>query len=240
VNVFQRQAGGFSLIIDENRPVGTVKQTMRSEGSMSGNGTREKICEAAIRKASRDGLLAMTLDNVAKEAGVSKGGVMYHFPSKDDLVRGVVEYFGEQVERMVLQRIADDPEPRYRWARSILSCTFPENQVVSTDDRSIPPDLMDQFMLASLAAAVNSPGLIEPLRQVGLRLSRRLLNDTEDGLEQLLIWLVLDGLFLWQFVGLIHRDDPLYSQIGEALRAKVAAGSRSVTRPMAITGKVQS
>lgn len=88
--------------------------------------TREKICEAAIRTASRDGLLAMTLDNVAREAGVSKGGVMYHFPSKEELVRGMLEYFGAKVELMILQRIADDPEPRFRWVRSMLSCLFPD------------------------------------------------------------------------------------------------------------------
>ncbi len=54
--------------------------------------TKDKICDAAIQITVRDGLLAMTLDAVAKEAGISKGGVMYHFPSKDELVRGVLDY----------------------------------------------------------------------------------------------------------------------------------------------------
>ena len=51
--------------------------------------TKDEICDAAIQITVRDGLLTMTLDAVAKEAGISKGGVMYPFPSKDDLVRGV-------------------------------------------------------------------------------------------------------------------------------------------------------
>lgn len=55
--------------------------------------TKDKICEAAMQLAIRDGLLAMTLDNVAKQAGISKGGVIYHFPSKDELVRGVLDYW---------------------------------------------------------------------------------------------------------------------------------------------------
>lgn len=188
---------------------------------MAAHDTRDRILEAAIRTASRDGLLAMTLDNVAKEAGVSKGGVMYHFPAKDELVRGMLEYFGAQVEQMVLRRIADDPEPRFRWARSMLTCLFPDPQ--GTEDRGEPfsPEVLDRFMLTALAAAVNSPGLIEPLRQVGLRLRERLLSDPADGLDQLLVWLAVDGLFLWQFVGLIRRDEPLYAEIGEALRAKV-------------------
>lgn len=190
--------------------------------------TREKICEAAIRTATRDGLLAMTLDNVAKEAGVSKGGVMYHFPSKDELVRGMLEYFGAQVEQRVLQQIADDPNPRFRWARSMLQCLFPDPNSPSPPPSagSLTPDVIERFMLAAIAAAVNSPGVIEPLQQVGLRLKQRLLQDPDDGLEQLFIWLAVDGLFLWQFVGLIRRDDPLFEVIGQTLRDKVQALSQ--------------
>lgn len=190
---------------------------------MASHDTRDKICEAAIRTASRDGLLAMTLDNVAREAGVSKGGVMYHFPSKEELVRGTLEYFGAKVELMILQRIADDPEPRFRWVRSMLSCLFPDPESPPSEGEPFSPELLDGFMLAAVAAAVNSPGLIEPLRQMGLRLRQRLLSDPEDGLDQLFVWLAVDGLFLWQFVGLIRRDEPLYAEIGAALRAKVAA-----------------
>ncbi len=207
---------------------------------MSANETRSKICEAAIRAAARDGLLSMTLDNVAKEAGVSKGGVMYHFPSKDELVSGVLEYFGNQVEQMVLQRIADDPNPRFRWARSMLTCLFPDSPSDNkTDGSALSPEIVDGFMLAAIAAAVNSPGLIEPLRQVGLRLRQRLLSDPEDGLEQLLVWLAVDGLFLWQFVGLIRRDEPLYAEIGAVLRAKVGAASNVPSGRSAISGEVQ-
>lgn len=208
---------------------------------MSAHETRDKICEAAIRTAGRDGLMAMTLDNVAKEAGVSKGGVMYHFSSKDELVRGMLDYFGSQLEQMVLQRIADDPQPRFRWARSMLTCLFPEPHTAAAESETFSPEVVDRFMLAALAATVNSPGVIEPLRQVGLRLRQRLLSDPQDGLDQLLIWLAIDGLFLWQFVGLIRRDEPLYAEIGAALRAKVLGGiPDSPAEFSAISGEAQS
>lgn len=208
---------------------------------MSAHETRDKICEAAIRTAGRDGLMAMTLDNVAKEAGVSKGGVMYHFSSKDELVRGMLDYFGAQLEQMVLQRIADDPQPRFRWARSMLTCLFPDPHTAATESETLSPEVVDRFMLAALAATVNSPGVIEPLRQVGLRLRQRLMSDPEDGLDQLLIWLAIDGLFLWQFVGLIRRDEPLYAEIGAALRAKVLGEvTDSPAEFSAISGEAQS
>ena len=56
------------------------------------------------RPSSRDGMLAaaeavvvesgatrLTLDAVAKKAGVSKGGVLYHFPTKDALLEAMIE-----------------------------------------------------------------------------------------------------------------------------------------------------
>ena len=187
--------------------------------------TIERICQAAIRTASRDGLLAMTIDNVAKEAGVSKGGVMYHFPSKELLMTATLNFYSEQIELMLMRRIANDPQPRMRWARAMLGLMFPDPKPPegSTDnDEGLAPEVEPQFMLAVLAAAVNNPGLIEPLRQLGKRMRDRLLGDPEDGLEQLMIWLAVDGLFLWQFVGMIDRDDPLYQQIGRALRDRTA------------------
>ena len=49
----------------------------------------------------------------------------------------------------------------------------------------------------------------------------RFMSDPEDGIEQLLVWLTIDGLFLWQFMGLVESDDPLLPQIGHALRTRL-------------------
>jgi AcrR family transcriptional regulator len=194
--------------------------------SAKARSTRDELCEAAIRTAGRDGILSMTLDNVAREAGVSKGGVMYHFPSKDHLVRAMIEHFGAKLEEAMLRRIADDPEPRGRWARALLHMVFPADEAVppSSDGGALfQPEMVDKFLLATLAAAVNNPGLIEPLRSMAKRMQQRFLAESNGGVDQLLVWLAVDGLFLWQFIGLIDRDDPLFRRVCEELRRKVAA-----------------
>lgn len=185
--------------------------------------TRDKICEAAMQLAIRDGLLAMTLDNVAKQAGISKGGVMYHFPSKDDLVRGVLDYFSQQCETMLMRRVVDDPEPRLRWARCMLDCLFPESAEsdTRTDDGEISSDVLSRFFTAMLAGAVTSPAAMLPLRELAARMRKRFMSDPNDGMEQILVWLAIDGLFLWQFMGLIDSDDPMIAQVGETLRARI-------------------
>ena len=184
--------------------------------------TKDKICEAAIRIASRDGLLAMTLENVARETGITKGGVMYHFPSKDELIRGVLEYFSQQCETMLMRRVIDDPEPRMRWARCMLDCLFPQSPAESKPN-DVDADVLARFFVATLAGAVTSPGAMQPLRDLAIRMRNRCLSDPRDGMEQLLVWLTIDGLLLWQFMGLIGADDPLIHKVAESLRVRIAA-----------------
>jgi AcrR family transcriptional regulator len=51
--------------------------------------TRDLILDAAERVVARDGARRLTIDAVVKESGYSKGGVLYNFPSKLDLIKGM-------------------------------------------------------------------------------------------------------------------------------------------------------
>ncbi|MDX7949581.1 TetR/AcrR family transcriptional regulator [Lichenihabitans sp. Uapishka_5] len=51
--------------------------------------TLEKILAAAEAVVARDGFGGLTLDGVAAAAGISKGGLLYHFRSKDALIVAV-------------------------------------------------------------------------------------------------------------------------------------------------------
>ncbi len=66
-----------------------------------------RILQAASRVTRREGAIALTLDATAKEAGVSKGGLLYHFPSKEALVRGMLEYHLDTFE----QGLQDSSKP---------------------------------------------------------------------------------------------------------------------------------
>lgn len=211
---------------------------------MKGRETRARIFRAALRLASRDGLLTLTLDNVAEEAGLSKGGVMHHFASKEALLRGVIAHFSEQIEGRLMRLVADDPKPSFRWLRAMLALTRPSEETSPETEESevseglleaaqkngdaadskssdrasqsegvASPEELERFMLSVLAAAVHNPELTEPIRTIGQRLRGRLTAVPEEGIEPLVMWLVMDGLFLWQFVGLIQRDDPLIGEL---------------------------
>ena len=53
--------------------------------------SRETILDAAEAVVLADGAAHLTLDAVAERAGVSKGGLLYHFPSKEILLQAMVD-----------------------------------------------------------------------------------------------------------------------------------------------------
>lgn len=62
---------------------------------------RSRILEAAIRVIQRDGVTGVTFDAVAAEAGVTRGGMMYHFPSREALLKAIHQHLADQWEAML-------------------------------------------------------------------------------------------------------------------------------------------
>lgn len=75
---------------------------------------REKILEAYCTLLRTDGERAATMDATAALAGVSKGGLLYHFPSKDALAEAVIERLLDTA-REDNERMAAAPEGAARY-----------------------------------------------------------------------------------------------------------------------------
>ena len=58
--------------------------------------TKQRLLDAAAAVVRRDGATALTLDAVAAEAGVSKGGLLYHFASKRELLDAMLDGWLEE------------------------------------------------------------------------------------------------------------------------------------------------
>lgn len=63
---------------------------------------RSKILEAAIRVIDRDGVTAVTFDSVAAEAEVTRGGMMYHFKTRDALIQAINQHLADSWEANLL------------------------------------------------------------------------------------------------------------------------------------------
>src|SRR5216684_5898772 len=92
------------------------KEELRAElvnrGSLSETPTqdvRQVLLEAALRVFARSGISAATLDDIAAEAGVTRGTLTWHFHSKDELLSGIIKHYGpHSVLRPVVEQIEQD------------------------------------------------------------------------------------------------------------------------------------
>ena len=71
--------------------------------------TRLAILEAAVRIFARSGVSAATLEDIATEAGVTRGALCWHFHSKDDLLSAIIQHYGpHSILRPVVDQIELD------------------------------------------------------------------------------------------------------------------------------------
>ncbi|MFB9904050.1 TetR/AcrR family transcriptional regulator [Allokutzneria oryzae] len=66
---------------------------------------RRHIAEAVLRITSRDGLEAVSLRDVAREAGVSMGSVQHYFKTKDDMLVFALERVVESARERIRARL---------------------------------------------------------------------------------------------------------------------------------------
>lgn len=59
---------------------------------------RSQILEAATRVVQREGVKSVTFDSVAAEAGLTKGGLLYHFATRGDLVLAIHQHLADRWE----------------------------------------------------------------------------------------------------------------------------------------------
>jgi len=70
---------------------------------------KTELVEIAYRLIAQNGLEGFRIRQVATEAGIDNGTLHYHFPSKDALILGVVDYLMEDLENNRAVRKDADP-----------------------------------------------------------------------------------------------------------------------------------
>lgn len=170
-------------------------------------GTKSDVLQAAHRVVLRDGVSALTLEAVAREAGRSKGGLLYHFPTKEALIQGLIAEpiarFDHEVERLM----ALDPLPGPgRWVRAFLSASAEE----AGSDYELTGGL--------LAAIANDPDLLAPMRAAYDRWQARAVTDGLDPVLATIVRLAADGFWLGDIFSFAPIADSLRADVIERLR----------------------
>jgi AcrR family transcriptional regulator len=178
-------------------------------------GTKDRIIEAAERVVLRDGVAHLTLEATAAEAGLSKGGVLYHFPTRDALVMGMVGTIIDEFDSDIETEMAGLSGPG-RFTRAYIRATLAPT--------APGPDHQDRLGAALIAAAAAEPALLAPLQSAADRWQSRLVDDGLDPATATVLRLAADGLWLCDLFGLAPP--------AAALRAAVAAELDHLATPV--------
>lgn len=182
---------------------------------------KDRVLDAAEAVVVRSGIANLTLDAVAAEAGVSKGGLLHHYPSKDSLVEGMVIRCAERWRTDVLQTFEDTPPGPGRMARALLS---------ELRDPEGWSEHCAQSSSAAFAALMQNPNLIEPLRATYESIRARFEGDgLEPGAGETIL-LAMDGLWLNRVLGLAPVDGARMTRVRQALERLLDQPRRAAPR----------
>jgi len=157
--------------------------------------TRDNIIDAAMAIVRDAGVGRLTLDEAARVAGMSKGGVLYHFKGKDDLIRGMVQRMIDQCEQITRAYYEVEPDGPYRWTRTMVKSCFDPNGPAN-----------DPVGGALLAAVTVNPLLMAPIHAMYALWQERLKSDSPDIARAALVSSAMDGLYFQRLMGIRMSD----------------------------------
>ena len=90
---------------------------------------RRSLLDRTAKLAVDQGPSAITIQAVAEAAGVTKGGLLHHFSSKQALIEAVfadlLQQLGDEIDRYM----AEDPQPVGRFTRAYVRAAFADHKL---------------------------------------------------------------------------------------------------------------
>lgn len=184
------------------------------------NDIPEQLLEAAEAVIFRQGIGNLTLSAVAAEAGMSKGGLLHYFPTKNNLIEALVARSAEQWRKSYQDAFQQTSEGPGRMTRGLIDYCM-------TDAESWTKG-MCSISSAVFTALAQDPKLIQPMRDVYSDLHERLMDDgLPPGVSEAVV-AAIDGLWLNWVLGLAPIDQPRLDRVRQALKEMVANALESL------------
>jgi AcrR family transcriptional regulator len=192
---------------------------------------RDRMLDAAEAVVARQGIAHLTLEAVAAEAGISKGGLLHHFPTKDKLVEGMVVRSAAQWRSYFAQAYDRTPPGPGRMARALLGHCMANAECWDEQLR--------HSSSAVFAALAQNPSLIEPMRAAYADLYARVADDGLPPGHGEAVIAAVDGLWLYWVLRLVPVDKERIARVRRALetlmtpapRARAAAPRKRAAAP---------
>jgi AcrR family transcriptional regulator len=174
----------------------------------------DRLLDAADTVVARQGIANLTLDAVAAEAQVSKGGLLHHFPTKDRLIEALVRRCADGWQARYVAELEVTPDGPGRMARALIAMCLADDELWTEQLR--------RSSSAVFAALAQNPALIEPMRVVYADMHRRIAaDDLPPGVGEVVV-ATLDGLWLNWVLGLVPIDAAMKARLQQALTSLLA------------------
>ncbi|MFD1538616.1 TetR/AcrR family transcriptional regulator [Nonomuraea guangzhouensis] len=167
--------------------------------------SKDRLLDAAADVLLSDGAESLTLEAVAKRAGVSKGGLFYHFPTKQALTAAMIERLTKAFDD-ALDQAGDRPGD---FLRAYVRATLPERHTTAAP--------ADRVTVALLAGVLVDPAGLAPLRERFAAWQARLADDGIDPAAATAIRLAVDGWWAVRLLGLSEPGPGLHERTRDYL-----------------------
>ncbi len=185
---------------------------------------KDLLLDAAESVAAREGVSRLTFDAVAAEAGVSKGGLLHYFSSKEQLIEAMVQRSADGWRNCFMTGYAEAEEGPGRMLRGILNhCCM--------DARNWTDGLRRSYSAIFAALAQNSE-LVQPMRAVYDDLYGYIRNDGLPEHVAEVVMAAIDGMWFYWVMRLRPVDQDALDRLRCALLGIV---SLAVEKPEAFS-----
>ncbi|MGW7467975.1 TetR/AcrR family transcriptional regulator [Streptomyces xantholiticus] len=181
---------------------------------------RDRLLDAVERLLAKGGVDAVRLDAVAAEAGVSKGGLLHHFPSKRALVEGVVQRLMDRFEAA----LPGPDAPAGAYTKAYLDASIP--QVAPEPGNG---DGHDEVPVALLAAA-GGPEVLDVLQRHYRTWQERLEADGLPPGVSTLVRMAVDGWWTARLLGLAPPHGAAHVELRRLVADLAATGTTGTDR----------
>lgn len=169
------------------------------------NDVLTRILDAAETLVRERGVAGLTIEAAAQGAGVSKGGLLYHFGTKEALLIAMLERLGRIMAADIEAQIAGQQPGPGQVTRAVLDWAFGD----MADEIN---ERCDRIAAVFLAAFHHDPALLNPARAIIAELRKALAVDGQPAGHGMAIMAAGDGLLMARIFG-------LYSVSNEERRA---------------------
>ncbi|MBK1869164.1 TetR/AcrR family transcriptional regulator [Aestuariivirga sp. YIM B02566] len=171
--------------------------------------TRAQLLDAAEAVVAEQGVRALTLDAVAARSGISKGGLLYHFRSKEDLAAAMIERSIAWFDQALVEAGTKESDAKGRFTRAYVKASLGMTPLTGAG--------FDNLCSAITTALLSFPERLGPVQDQGARTQADVERDGLDPVVATIIRLAVDGLWLSENFNLMRFDPDLKAKVAARL-----------------------